>query len=65
MALAPVPIFASFGRLTAVMIALSPAVSIVVLPGLLVALTPEREKAPEPAPSPQLEQEREFSRAAV
>ena len=44
MALAPMPIFASFGLLTAVIIALSLAVSIIVLPGLLVAVTPARPR---------------------
>ncbi|MFC2153479.1 MMPL family transporter [Actinomycetota bacterium] len=40
MALAPTPIFATFGILTAVMIALSLAVSTLVLPSLLVLVTP-------------------------
>jgi predicted RND superfamily exporter protein len=40
MAMAPTPIFATFGTLTAVMIALSLAVAILVLPSLLVLVTP-------------------------
>jgi predicted RND superfamily exporter protein len=40
MAMAPTPIFATFGTLTAVMIVLSLAVAILVLPSLLVLVTP-------------------------
>jgi len=40
MALAPTPIFATFGTLTAVMIVLSLMVALIVLPSLLVAVTP-------------------------
>ena len=42
MALAPTPIFATFGTLTAVMIVLSLAVALLVLPSLLVAVTSRR-----------------------
>ncbi len=42
MALAPNPIFATFGTLTAVMIALALIVSLVVLPSMLVMATPRR-----------------------
>ncbi len=42
MALAPTPIFATFGVLTAVMIALSLAVALLVLPSLLVLVTPAK-----------------------
>lgn len=42
MALAPTPIFATFGLLTAVMIVLSLAVAILVLPSLLVVATRDR-----------------------
>ena len=41
MALAPTPIFATFGVLTAVMIVLSLAVALLVLPSLLVGVTPQ------------------------
>ncbi len=40
MALAPTPIFATFGALTAVMIALALIASIVVLPSVLMLATP-------------------------
>jgi predicted RND superfamily exporter protein len=40
MALAPTPIFATFGVLTAVMVALSLLVAVLVLPSLLVLVTP-------------------------
>jgi predicted RND superfamily exporter protein len=42
MALAPTPIFATFGALTAVMIVLSLMVVLLVLPSLLVLATPSR-----------------------
>jgi predicted RND superfamily exporter protein len=42
MALAPTPIFATFGALTAVMIVLSLIVALLVLPSFLVAVTPDR-----------------------
>ena len=42
MAMAPTPIFATFGLLTAVMIVLSLAVAILVLPSLLVTVTPKQ-----------------------
>lgn len=44
LAFAPMPMFASYGLLTAVMIALALAASLLVLPGLLMLV------APEPAP---------------
>jgi predicted RND superfamily exporter protein len=61
LALAPMPIFAAYGLLTAVMIALSLAATLVVLPSLLFVLgprsAPERSAEPahaaEPAPSEQ------------
>ncbi len=58
MAMAPTPIFATFGALTAVMIALALVASIIVLPSILVVLTPRAAdtvtvpvmaRAPEPA----------------
>ena len=42
MALAPTPIFATFGALTAVMIALALIVSLAVLPSVLMLVTPRR-----------------------
>ena len=42
MAFAPMPLFASYGILTAVMIFLAAAASLVVLPSLLLLVTPER-----------------------
>jgi predicted RND superfamily exporter protein len=45
MAMAPAPIFATFGALTAVMIVLSLMVAILVLPSLLVLVTPKRTVA--------------------
>jgi predicted RND superfamily exporter protein len=42
MALAPTPIFATFGALTAVMIVLSPMVALLILPSLLVLATHRR-----------------------
>jgi predicted RND superfamily exporter protein len=45
MALAPNPIFATFGTLTAVMIALALIVSLVVLPSMLVIATPRHTAA--------------------
>ena len=42
MGLAPMPMFASFGILTALMIVLALAASLVVLPSLLLLVTPER-----------------------
>jgi predicted RND superfamily exporter protein len=47
MALAPMPIFATFGILTAVMIILSLAVALLVLPSLLVLVTKDRVESPE------------------
>jgi predicted RND superfamily exporter protein len=46
MALAPTPIFATFGMLTAVMIGLALVVSLVVLPSLLVVVAPTPKTAP-------------------
>jgi predicted RND superfamily exporter protein len=43
LSLAPTPIFATFGILTAVMIAIAFAVSIIVLPSLLLFVTPRRK----------------------
>ena len=48
MALAPTPIFATFGLLTAVMIVLSLGVAILVLPSLLVFATRDRQVEPVP-----------------
>nr|NIW38712.1 MMPL family transporter [Gemmatimonadota bacterium] len=45
MALAPMPMFQTFGILTAVMIALSLLVSLLVLPSLLLLITPSRKGA--------------------
>ena len=42
MALAPMPIFVAFGVLTAVMIALSLVISLVVLPSVLLVVTRSR-----------------------
>ncbi len=57
LSLAPTPIFATFGTLTAVMIALALLVSLLVLPSLLLVVTPslkgeERERLLELHPSP-------------
>lgn len=49
MAFAPTPIFSTFGVLTAVMIALALVASLVVLPSVLLLVTPKRKK-----PSPPL-----------
>jgi predicted RND superfamily exporter protein len=46
MALAPTPIFATFGTLTAVMIGLALVVSLVVLPSLLVLAAPRPKPVP-------------------
>ena len=43
LSLAPTPIFAAFGQLTAVMIAFSLIVSLLVLPSILLLLTPGRK----------------------
>jgi predicted RND superfamily exporter protein len=43
LSLAPTPIFAAFGKLTAVMIFFALAVSLLVLPSLLVVVTPSRK----------------------
>lgn len=57
LSLAPTPIFATFGTLTAVMVALALLVSLLVLPSLLLVVTPslkgeERERLLELHPSP-------------
>jgi predicted RND superfamily exporter protein len=57
LSLAPTPIFAAFGTLTAVMVALALLVSLLVLPSLLLVVTPslkgeERERLLELHPSP-------------
>ena len=48
MAFAPTPIFATFGVLTAVMIALALAASLIVLPSTLLLLTPRPKATPTP-----------------
>ena len=50
MALAPTPIFATFGTLIAVMIGLSLVATLVVLPSLLVLVTPAKVEARETLP---------------
>jgi len=52
MALAPTPIFATFGLLTAVMIGLALAASLLVLPSLLVIAAPKRLRPLEHATAP-------------
>jgi predicted RND superfamily exporter protein len=47
MALAPTPIFATFGLLTAVMVAMSLLVALVVLPSFLVLVTPRQARSAE------------------
>jgi len=51
MALAPTPIFATFGALTAVMIVLSLMVALLVLPSFLVVVTPDRTVDVEEVPA--------------
>lgn len=47
LALAPMPLFAAYGLLTAIMIALALAATLLVLPGVLVAVTSDRiDRAP-------------------
>ena len=48
MAFAPMPLFATFGVLTAVMIALALAASLLVLPSVLALLTPRPRTEPDP-----------------
>ena len=48
MAFAPMPLFSTFGVLTAVMIALALAASLLILPSVLAVFTRERLDAPEP-----------------
>jgi hypothetical protein len=43
MALAPTPLFASFGELMAVMILFAAVVALLVLPSLLIVVTPRRK----------------------
>ena len=56
LAFAPMPLFASYGLLTAVMILMAAASTLLVLPSLLVAVTPKRVRATvastEPVPVP-------------
>ena len=47
---APMPLFSSYGFLTAIMIALALAASLVVLPSLLVLVTPESAFRPDEKP---------------
>ena len=47
--LAPMPMFSSFGFLTAAMVFLALAASLVVLPSLLLVVTPEKGLLPKPA----------------
>ena len=49
---APMPMFSSFGFLTAIMIFLALAASLVVLPSLLLLVTPEKAAQGAPAPAP-------------
>ena len=49
MGLAPMPMFASYGILTALMIFLALAASLVVLPSLLLLVTPEQAKVTVPS----------------
>ena len=55
MALAPTPIFATFGLLTGVMIVLALLVALVVLPSLLVIVTPRAPVADEAEPNEEIE----------
>lgn len=55
MALAPTPIFATFGLLTGVMIVLSLLVALVVLPSLLVIVTPRDPVTDETEPNEEIE----------
>ena len=52
MAMAPTPIFATFGALTAVMIALALLASLVILPSVLMLVAPGRHDIAVTAPSP-------------
>ena len=49
---APMPLFSSYGFLTAIMIALALAASLVVLPSLLLLVTPEPALKPDERPAP-------------
>ena len=61
MAFAPMPLFATFGVLTAVMIALALAASLLVLPSVLALLTPRPRTEPDPiVPLDDVESEREL-----
>lgn len=53
MGFAPMPMFASYGQLTAMMIMLALAASLVVLPSLLLLVTPSGSRAAEPEASPE------------
>jgi predicted RND superfamily exporter protein len=52
LAFAPMPMFASYGLLTATMITLAALATLLVLPSLLVMVTSDRE-TPEPSPAPE------------
>ncbi len=60
MAFAPMPLFATFGVLTAVMIALALAASLLVLPSVLAVITPGRRTEPDPTTLTEDEPEREL-----
>ncbi len=69
LSLAPTPMFATFGKLTAVMVALALLVSLLVLPSLLLVATPghkgeERERLLELHPSPASEYQPHSHRTA-
>jgi len=53
MAFAPMPVISTFGILTAIMIFPALAASLVVLPSLLLLVTPEEEATRAPASAPQ------------
>lgn len=53
MGFAPMPLFASYGILTAVMIFLAVSAAMVVLPSLLFLATPEEATEAEPGPEPE------------
>jgi len=52
LALAPMPMFASYGLLTAVMIAMALVASLLVLPSLLMVVTRDRAEKPAPIETP-------------
>ena len=53
LAFAPMPTFASYGLLTAVMITMAAAATLLVLPSLLVMVSRDRE-VQDPSPEPEL-----------